>query len=64
MSLTERIQSRKFLLAVLGATAMFLVRAYGEVAQIVIAYLAVQAAQDALSDWQQSRSTTVPPEAE
>lgn len=62
MKLVEKVQSRKFALALLGALAMFAVRAYDSAASIVIAYVGFQAAQDALSDWQSNRSTELPPE--
>lgn len=64
MRLTERIQSRKFLLA-LGACVYFgLMGAMDNLAQIVVAYLAVQAAQDAISDWQASKTQAPGPEGE
>lgn len=57
--MVERLLSRKFWLAIVGAGALFFVHAYDQVAQIVIAYLAVQAAVDFGTAWQ-SNSTTAP----
>ena len=60
MTLGDRLLSRKFWMALGAVVALFTVRAYGEVAQIVIAYLAVQAGVDALATYQQNRMTAPP----
>lgn len=57
MSLTERIQSRKFLLALSACVYFGFMGALDNIAQVVVAYLAVQAAQDAISNWQGNRET-------
>lgn len=61
MRLTERIQSRKFILAFL-ACAFFAItgtpeQAFPSITQVVVGYLAVSAAQDAVQTWQTTRTT-------
>lgn len=52
----ERLLSRKFWLA-LGACVYFgFNHAFGEIAQVVIAYLAVQAAVDGFVGYQEAKS--------
>lgn len=63
-SLTERIQSRKFLLAISACCYFAWFKQYASIAQVVVAYIALQAAQDALSDWNGSRSDQPQPEGE
>lgn len=58
MSVGDKLLSRKFWLALSAVVALFIVAAYGEVAQIVIAYLAVQAGVDAFSSYTQARATS------
>lgn len=66
MKLTERIQSRKFLLALLACLWFAFTGepkvSFPAITQVVAAYLAVTAAQDALTNWSNRSTTELPPE--
>lgn len=52
----ERLSSRKWLLAAASCLFFASVHAYDNLAQVVIAYLAVEAGVDALGSYYQARS--------
>lgn len=56
MSLGDRLLSRKFWLAVIAVGYFVAVGAVDQVAQVVIAYLAVQAGVDAFGTYQEART--------
>lgn len=55
----ERLASRKWLLAATSVVFFAFVGSYEQMAQVVIAYLAVQAGVDAFADYTAARSTSV-----
>lgn len=59
MKLAEKVQSRKFLLALSACVFFAFSGAFDQIAQVVIAYLAVQAASDAVETYT-NRSTELP----
>lgn len=56
MKLAEKVQSRKFLLAVSACVFFAFSGAFDQIAQVVIAYLAVQAAVDGFVGYQEAKS--------
>lgn len=60
MSLGDRLLSRKFWLAVTAVLYFGAVGAVEQIAQVVIAYLAVQAGVDAFSSYQEQRVAPAP----
>lgn len=56
MSLGDRLLSRKFWLAVSACIYFGAVAAHEQIAQVVIAYLAVQAGVDAFGQYQEARA--------
>lgn len=57
----ERLSSRKWLLALASCVFFAVVRAYDNMAQVVVAYLAVEAGVDALGQYYQARIAAAPP---
>lgn len=69
MTLGDRLLSRKFWLAVSAVVFFALNRQFDQIAQVVIAYLAVQAGVDAFGSYQEARAAgqtapLAPPEGE
>lgn len=54
----ERLSSRKWILALTSCIFFAFVRAYDNMAQVVVAYLAVEAGVDALGQYYQARLAT------
>lgn len=55
----EKLLSRKFWLALLACIYFAFVGAHAQIAQVVIAYLAVQAGVDAFASYAESRTEEV-----